>query len=215
MNDNQQQGRQVTENIWLCPDGVYRWTYEFRMLRNPTILFTVWKVLGIAFGVVFLFTLIIDLFQGNLHGLDDLWNSSKVFVILAGVFLVISVLAYLILAAVYGWKYQVLFEMTDEYVTHNQMPRQFEKASAIGWLTALAGLGRGNLSMAGLGLNTAVRSSSTSTLKSVRSIKVRRRRHTIYVNQLLEKNQVYAEDPDFAFVEQFLKEHCENAKIKS
>ena len=43
-------GVQASENIRPCPDGVYRWTYEFDMLRNPTIMFSVWKVLGIAFG---------------------------------------------------------------------------------------------------------------------------------------------------------------------
>ena len=39
-------GEKVTENIRRCPDGVYRWTYEYKMLKNPTVMFTVWKVLG-------------------------------------------------------------------------------------------------------------------------------------------------------------------------
>ena len=207
-------GEAVTENIRLCPDGVYRWSYEYDMLRNPTILLTVWKVLGIAFGVVYLFTLVIDLFQGTIRSLPDFWDSSKVFVILLGVFFVLSVLAYLILAAIYGWKYQVLFEMTDTYVRHIQMPSQFKKAEAIGWLTALAGLAAGKPYMVGLGMNTAARSTSTSELQNVEYLKVRRKRHTIHVDYLLDKNQVYAEDADFDFVERFLKEHCVKAKIK-
>ena len=216
MNDHQleNQGRQVTENIWLCPDGVYRWTYEYDMLRNPTILFTVWKVLGISFGAVFLFTLVIDLLQGAVKSGADLWASSKVFVILIGVFFVISIIAYLILAAAYGWKYQVLFEMTEEHVTHIQMPRQFEKAEALGWVTALVGLKSGNPAMSGLGLNTASRNSSTSKLRTVTCLRVRRKRHTIHVDHTLDKNQVYAEDADFDFVEQFLREHCVKAKVR-
>ena len=214
MNDNQNQGKQVTKNIWLCPDGVYRWTYEFDMLRNPTILFTVWKVLGISFGAVYLFTLIISLFQGGIKSGADLWAASKVFVILIGVFFVISIVAYLILAGMYGWKYQVLFEMTDEYVKHIQMPRQFKKAEALGWLTALMSIASGNPAAAGLGLTTAARSSSTSDLSKVASIRVRRKRNTIHVDQRLDKNQVYAEDADFDFVEKFLKDHCVNAIIK-
>ena len=39
------EGKKVSENIYLCPDGVYRWIYEFPMAKNPTILITVWKVL--------------------------------------------------------------------------------------------------------------------------------------------------------------------------
>ena len=27
-------------------DGIYRWTYELNMYRNPTVLITVLKVLG-------------------------------------------------------------------------------------------------------------------------------------------------------------------------
>ena len=30
--------QKVTENILLCPDGKYRWVYEFEMLKNPTLL---------------------------------------------------------------------------------------------------------------------------------------------------------------------------------
>lgn len=47
-------GKKVTENIYLCPDGKYRWYYEFPMMKNPTLLFTIWKVLGISFGIVYL-----------------------------------------------------------------------------------------------------------------------------------------------------------------
>ena len=38
-------GEKVTENIYLCPDGAYRWFYQMDMLKNPTILITVWKVI--------------------------------------------------------------------------------------------------------------------------------------------------------------------------
>ncbi len=213
-NDVVLKGEKVTENIWLCPDGVYRWTYEFDMRRNPMILFTVLKVMAIAWSVVYLFTLAIDLFSGNIHSLGDFWNSSKLFVIMAGIVLVLSLVSYVILAALYGWKYQVLFEMTDTSVTHIQMPKQFKKAEAIGWLTMLAGIVAKKPSMVGLGLNVAAKNSSTSEFKSVEFVKVRRKRNTIHVNQLLDKNQVYAEDADFDFVEKFITERCTKAKFK-
>ena len=208
------QGQQVTKNIWRCPDGVYRWTYEYHMLRNPTILFTVWKVLGISFGAVFLFTLIIDLIQGIIASITDLWAASKVFVILVGVFFVLSILSYLILAAVFGWKYQVLFEMTEDSVTHIQMPRQVKKAEAIAWLTVIVGAVANRPTVAGAGLLSTAKSSSKSNFKEVETVKVRRKRNTIHVNQLFDKNQVYAEEADFDFVEKFITERCTKAKIK-
>ncbi len=210
----ERQGESVSENIWLCPDGVYRWVYEYDMLRNPGIMVTVWKVLGISFGAVFLFNLIVSLFGGDLKTMDDLWGIGKLFLILAGIFLVLSVVSYIILAALYGWKYQVLFEMTDEYVKHIQMPKQFKKAEAIGWLTAFVGALAHKPYMVALGSNVAARNTSTSEFKNVEIVKVRRKRHTIHVNQLLDKNQVYAEDADFDFVEKYILDRCVKAKVK-
>ena len=209
------QGQQVTKNIRLCPDGVYRWTYEYNMLRNPTILFTVWKVLGVSFAAVFLFTLVIDLVQGVITGIADLWDSSKVFVILAGIFFVLSILSYLILAAVFGWKYQVLFEMTEDGVKHIQMPKQVKKAEVIAFLTALTGAAAHQPGVTGAGLLASAKSTSVSEFRSVETVKVRRKRNTIHVNQLFDKNQVYAEDADFEFVEKFIAERCTKAKIRS
>ena len=63
------------------------------------------------------------------------------------------------------------------------------------------------------GMLAGAKSSSTSVFKNVEFIRVRRKRNTIHVDQLLDKNQVYAEDADFDFVEKFIKEHCVKAKI--
>lgn len=205
----------VSENIWLCPDGVYRWTYEFDMLKNPTILFSVWKVLGISIGVVFLFDLLITLIDSVMTPWEVLQSVGKPFVILAGVFLLLSVISYVILAALYGWKYQVLFEMTEDRVTHIQMPRQFKKAEAVGWLAAFAGAMAGNPTAIAAGFLSTSKSTSTSEFRNVKTVKIRRRRHTIHVNQLLDKNQVYAEDADFDFVSHYICAHVpETTRIR-
>ena len=210
---NVAQGEKITENIWLCPDGVYRWTYEYDMLKNPTIIFTVWKVLGLSIGIVMGFVFLIDLIEGNYQSAEDWLGLGKLILIMTGIMLVLSIVSYVILAAIYGWKYQVLFEMTDEYVRHIQMPKQVKKAQAIGWLTALVGLVAGKPTTVGVGLNAASGSTSTSVLKNVATLKIRKGRNTIHVNQKLDRNQVYAEDADFDFVADFLKTHCPNAKI--
>ena len=206
------QGEKVTENIFLCPDGKYRWYYAFQMLRNPTILFTVWKVLGLSFGVVYLMTFLLSLGDVRYFGWGSIWSLTKGFLLLALVFLVLGALAYLILAWLYGWQYIVLFEMDEKEVVHIQMPKQFKKAEAIGWLTAVVGVLSGKPAMAGLGIQTAVKSSTTSEFANVRRLKALRRRHTIKVNQLLNRNQVYAEEADFDFVWRYIVDHCPQAK---
>ena len=43
---DQLQNSQIT----LCPDGKYRWAYEFNLYRNPTILFVLFKIFGAIIG---------------------------------------------------------------------------------------------------------------------------------------------------------------------
>ena len=212
--DGKVTGEKVTENIYLCPDGVYRWFYQLNMLKNPTILFTVWKVLGIAFGVLALFTLIVDLFQGVVTSVSDIQPAMKVILILVPVFLVLSIIAYLIVAWTFGWKYIVLFEMTDTYVKHIPTPKQFKKAQALNWLTVVAGALAHKPTVMGAGMLAGAKSASTSIFKDVEFIRIRRNRNTIHVDQLLDKNQVYVEDADFDFVAKFIKDRCVKAKIK-
>ena len=207
------QGEKVTKNIWRCQDGVYRWTYEYDMLKNPTILLTVWKVLGLSIGIVMLLYFLTDLFDGGFRSAEDWLGLGKLFLVMAGIMLCLSIIAYLILGYLYGWKYQVLFEMTAEYVRHIQMPKQFKKAQAIGWITALVGVMAGKPTATGAGLTASARSTMTTELKNVASVIIRKSRNTIHVNQKLDHNQVYAEDEDFDFVADFLKKHCPNAKI--
>ena len=206
-------GKKVTKNIVLCPDGIYRWVYEMPMLKNPTILFTVWKVLGIGFGAVFLVMILGDLFRGGNVG-KSILGDLKILGIMVGIFLVISLIAYWIVSIMYHGRYTVLFEMDDKSVTHNQVTAQHDKAELVGKLTALVGISTGNLAAAGLGLNVAYNSSRDSVFTMVKSLKIREKRHVIYVNHTLMKNQVYAEDEDFDFVRRFIEAHCPQAKIK-
>ena len=205
-------GQYVTPNIVKCEDGFYRWYYDFNMYKNPTILFTVFKVLGLSFGIIWLFSSIMTLVEGD--GLDGVIKGSGIFLILIAVFAVIGSISYLIVAAMYGGSYMVLFEMNETEVKHIQMPKQFKKAEAIGWILMFVGAAAGSPGRVGQGLLVASKQSSTSVFANVATVKVRRRRNTIHVDQLLDKNQVYAAEEDFDFVEQFILSHCVNAKVK-
>ena len=43
------------------PDCTYRWTYELNMYRNPTVLITVLKVLGLSMGLIWLFVVLVSM----------------------------------------------------------------------------------------------------------------------------------------------------------
>ena len=195
----------------LCPDGKYRWVYEVPMLKNPSILFDVYKVLGISFGIVWLFNvLLIGCEEG--YTLKSLWGVTSGFLVLMGVFLVIGYIAYVIVAWSYGWKYVVLFTLDEKEVVHQQMPRQVKKATVLGALTAMVGVVAGKPGVVGTGILSASRSTSTSVLADVARIIPCRRLHLIKVNQLLNKNRIFVPDEDFDFVYDFLCQHCTKAQ---
>lgn len=200
----------INNRVTLFPDGKYRWVYEVKMLTNPTILFDVYKVLGISFGFVWLFNLLIIGCEGDLT-LSSIWASSYGFLILMAVFVVIGYVAYVIVAWVYGWKYVVLFTLNEKEVVHQQIPRQVKKAQVLGALTAMVGGLAGKPGVVGTGLLTASKSSSTSKLADVAHLIPNRRRNLIKVNQLFNRNRIYVPDEDFDFVYDFLRKHCTKA----
>ena len=197
--------------VTLYPDGKYRWVYEVPMLKNPSILFDVYWVLGISFGLVWLFNVLLIGCEDG-FSLESLWGFTSGFLILMLVFVVIGYVAYVIVAWTYGWKYVVLFTLDEKEVVHQQMPHQMKKAKVLGALTALLGAAAGKPGVVGSGILASSRSTSTSVLANVKRIKARRRQNLIKVNQLLNKNRIFVPDEDFDFVYDFLCQHCPNAK---
>ena len=200
------QGKEVR----LCNDGKYRWAYEMHLLKNPTIFLTTLKVMFISVGIVGLFMLVVTAIRGDLN-LEWFQFWLKLMGIMAGIFVGLTIISILIMAAILG-NYVVLFEMDEKEVVHIQMPRQVKKAEVVGLITALVDVMAKNPTTIGAGMLAASKSKSTSEFANVRHVKARRRLNLIKVNQLLNKNQVYVADEDFDFVYNFIKAHCPNAR---
>ena len=195
----------------LCPDDKYRWVYDVPMLKNSSILLEVFWVLGVSFGIVWLFTLLIGGCENHFR-LSDLWGITRGFLLLMAVFFVLGCVAYFFVSWYYGWKYSILFIMDEQEVVHKQLPGTEGKARAIGKLTALGGAASGRLGMLGMGILVAKRTSMSSSFSSVRSIKPCRRLHMIKVRERFSRNMIFVADEDFDFVYKFLCEHCPNAR---
>ena len=206
-------GQKVSENIYICPDGKYRWVYELDMLKNPIILFTIWQALGISILIMAFILFLIELFDGNVKNWIDGFLLTPELPIIAGVILLLSLIGYAIVAIMYGWKYMVLFEMDENGIVHNQMQKEFKKPEAMSWLTIMAGFVAGNPATMGAGILSATKTASSSSFKNVKKVIPKKRLHTIYVNEILEKNQIYVDDDDFDFVCYFITKRCSNAKI--
>lgn len=184
--------------VTLCQDGKYRWYYEVNMFRNTAILGTLFKIFGGITAAIWLLGNIAD-------GFEDVLATTRMVLIVFGVMTVLILLGYAIVAARYGGKYCVIFEMDEKGVEHKQLPSQFQKAQLTGLFAALVS---GNPTTAGAGLLSATHSSLYSNFSTVRSVKPRPRQHLIKVNAPFSKNQIYVNDKDYRFVLDYITTHC-------
>lgn len=192
----------MSENIKKCDDGTYRWVYEFDMLKNPIILLTVLKIFLIVLVGIWV---VFGLFRiGNDGFIGAFAAQTKELLIPAAILLGLSIVAYIILACIYGWKYCVLFEMNEMGIRHIQMEKQYKKAQAIGWFTAMAGAAAGKPGMAGTGLLAATKNEQATEFIKVKRMRSFRAFHTIKLDSLLNHNQVYAQPEDYDFVLEYI-----------
>ena len=196
--------------VRLCEDGKYRWRYELNMVKNPVIMITVFKVFFYIVLIMFLiFCPIFYLADGNWEGALGMLKTMG---IVLGIFAVLTVLSTALLNLIFGGKYVALFEMDEKEINHIQIPVQVSRARKLGILTFFVGLFAKRPSTMGAGLLSTAKSTSTSEFDKVRRVRSRRWLHTIKVNQLLDRNQIYVPDEDYDFVYDFIKSHCPNLK---
>lgn len=198
------------DRVRLCEDGKYRWTYPLDMMKNPSILFVVYKIFGILLSIPLLISIIRAAIDGDWARAWD--DSIKIWLIVLAVFAVIIYLSYLVIVWVYGGKYVVHFTLDEEQLVHEQERAQFQRARKLGIIAMIVGFLTKKPSTVGQGLFMASRDTSTSTLIKVRRIKPRRAWHLIKVNEGLEHNQIYVPKEDYDLVLDFLRQHCPNAK---
>ena len=188
----------MSENIKKCDDGTYRWAYEFNMLKNPIILLTVLKIfLLVLVGIWIIF----GLFRIGDDGFAGAFVAqTKELLIPAAILFGLSIVGYIILVRIYGWKYCVLFEMNETGIRHIQMEKQYKKAQALGWLTAMAGVAAGKPGVMGTGLLAATKNEQATEFSKVKRLRTFRAFHTIKLDSPLNHNQIYAEPEDYDFV---------------
>ena len=202
----------ISENISLYSDGKYRWKYEMGLLKNPTVFILVWKIFFFIILAGYVIMFFSSLGVKNFFW-DGFLNNLKIFGIVIGVMTGVSVLGYLLYAAMMGGKYCVNFEMDEKGILHSQTFEQAKKAKKISTLTTIAGIASHSPTTAGIGINSA-RTEMYSEFAKTKKVKVGKMFGVIKVNGLFSHNQVYAAKEDLEFVKNYIFEHCPNAKKK-
>ena len=203
-----------SNNITMCTDGKYRWVYELNLYKNPAIIKEVGRMMGISIaivlGLIFIFIMI--------DTIGSIAEKLQFFLELAGILLaiclIITILGYLLYSYMMGGTYCALFEMDENGICNKAQEKHIKKAELISAISVIAGIASGRPGVVGTGMLSAARTSMYTRFDSVKELEVLPKQHLIRVNETLNRNQVYAEDEDFAFVANYIKERCRNAKVK-
>ncbi len=187
----------------------YHWVYELPMGKSFFLLFEVWRVLGIAAGIVIVLMALMNLFSHN--GWKGLLFSAEMGILVLAILMVISIPAYWIVTKANNGKYTVLFDMDKDGIDHTQV--KTDKQHALDVLTMFIGGASGNFTAAGAGMLSASGGSLYSRFSNVRKIKAVRGKDLIKLNGRFLRNQIYVAKEDFDFVYDYIVGHCPNAKI--
>ena len=201
-----------SKNITMCPDGKYRWVFELNLYKSTAIIRDLGRALAITIAIVLVILFVIHILDNDL--VETLQFVAEAACILFAILLVLCIVGYLIFAFIIGGKYCVVFEMDEKGINHKQHDKHVKKTKLIGAITAMTGAAGGNLSTVGTGVLAAARTSMYSSFDDVKELEILPKEHLIRVNETMSRNQVYAEDEDFAFVADYIKAHCLNAKVK-
>ena len=205
-----EQGEKVSENIVLCADGKYRWTYELSLWKDASIFILVWKIIFFVILGIFALMIIMNIVEWGWKT-ENIRGILQFFLYFVIGMTVLLVLGYSLYALIMGGKYKALFEMDEQGINHAQLPEQAKKAKIISELTVVAGLLSRRPTTVGVGLISA-RTEMYSEFSRVREVKAYPSSHLIKVNGRFMHNRVYAAPEDFDFVLDYIMSRCPNQR---
>lgn len=202
----------LSHDITLCDDGVYRWTIARSMYRHPDALPTIYKAIGATLLIMWLLLAIIALFSANWQ---FLWGMTKVVIgIITPIFLVLTLLGYLIVAMMYGGKYHVVFEMHERMIVHRQINHSTKDSDFAGWMSIIAGTAMlmGHASPGAAMALKGIRANSKMVMKvqykDVDRIQILSNKNTIRLFVKKWKYDIWTTPEIMPLVTNFLTNHC-------
>ena len=201
----------LPEGIYRDADGAYHWFYRMNMRKNYTVPIAFFKVMGLVGGLLGALMCIIHLANDDVD-----YIPTTLLLILAcfGGLCLLFVIVWLCMAAARGGWYIVEHMMNERKVVYLSTPEEARKMRQVGALNFVLGAATGDLTALGLGSGEWAGERFDSDYADVKSIQAVRRRDLIKVNNLLQRNTIYAAPHQFDFVYNYIVAHCPNAKIQ-
>ena len=200
-----------TSRLFRDDSGAWNWVYRIPMFRNYSILWLILKAVGVCtVGLSVLMGLILS---GGRNIRESLLAAGIIFGAVGVIGVVITIVCYFLVAAIYGGCYVAIFSMDEKTIAQFQPVGQAAKNRAIGVFTAMAGAVSGNLALAAASLTTGSRLVVETPFTDIRSLKIIRQKGEIRVHSFLTWYTVYVNPEDYSLIEEHITSRSVNARI--
>ena len=190
--------------------GVYHWIYAMDMKKDKSILYFILKIMGIIMALMYV--ILVFLIARNHGSIQDAFTLLEIFVPVFLIVVVICYFSYWLTSLGMGGTYYMQYDMEEEGVRFSRTEEQAKMTEGIGKAMALTGALTRNY-----GLSIASAAGGTNEMYSkfdeVRRITIDRKNHMIGLKHLVMYNMVYADDPYFEGIADYILKRCVNAKI--
>ncbi len=166
------------------------WAIRVPILRNRVILKQLGFAIGIPFGLLIIFLLIIKAFYG------------------VGLIVLLFLLTYLFITVVWGGKYDVGFELDQTGVRCFTLANQAKRNKILNALTVVAGLLSGKPAVAGAGMLAQSQQDVQIKWKRIKRVKYIPLRQVIMINAGFAENiALFCKNDNYDEVEMFVRSH--------
>jgi hypothetical protein len=177
-----------------------KWETYVPLYTNPVILNGLALAIGLPFGILILFLLIVS--KGDIFSSDVKYA-----------FLMIGLLfffTFLLTMALYGGKYAPGFILDEKGVINYTQDKQRKRNNLINGLLVFFGLFGGNVTAAGIGYIAESRQVMKIKWKNVRDVKYDQKHNTIIIKGgFAEKMAIFCTEENYLEVEDFVKRKLE------
>lgn len=187
------------------------WQYEIDLLRDISIIMTVWKIFSLCASFPAIVVMLVELFDGS-SIIWVFWIPLKMYAIVWGILTALLFISYyLVFVPMHRGKYRLIFEMDHNGISHIIANNQMKKARKVAFLGVLAGIFSRSPMVAGSSIIAGTRNSMYTSFNGVTKIVLYRKKNKIIlVEHHIARNTIYTASEDFEAVSVYIIGRCKS-----
>lgn len=191
--------------------NMYSWHHEIDLLKDVSIIMTVWKIFSLCASFPAIVVMLTELYDGS-SIIGKLSILLKMYAIIWGISTALLFISYyLVFVPMHGGKYRIMFEMDDKGIRHIVASRQMKKARKVAFLGVLVGVFSRSPMLAGSSIISGTRKSMYTSFAGVTKIVLYPKKNKIIlVEEHIARNMIYTAPEDFVEVSRYIIGRCKS-----